>query len=244
MKHSPLGRLPPELRNHIYHLALYEPKPIVVRPYGYEIVECNKSRTQPPPCPSPVALTITCKAIRQESVQVFYAINTFMVADAEGSPEHAVMSARDFIAQIRQRNSLAVRSMIVDIGELGGPQESQVLGAIAFLFRTAQTKSLIDFSITWSVEVRQNTGRYGVDLHIRDLEGSLASQYGRLERRMVGVRPGTKIGKALKKVRDSLESVQNAGWLLERVRAGRDRHEGLGGLEGDVDIATNLNAGC
>ncbi|KAK5165247.1 uncharacterized protein LTR77_009345 [Saxophila tyrrhenica] len=71
--------LPREVRDRIYHFALYEEKPIKVQKYG-------KERPTPPPvyrCPlpsewgSPSQLPFVNHQIRTECLPIFYSINTF-----------------------------------------------------------------------------------------------------------------------------------------------------------------------
>ncbi|KAK4554392.1 hypothetical protein LTR86_008600 [Recurvomyces mirabilis] len=68
MDGSPLGRLPPELRNYIYELVLQVSKPIHVR-----CTDLNNTRG----FGASIAFTTTCRAIRSESLGIFYAVNTF-----------------------------------------------------------------------------------------------------------------------------------------------------------------------
>ncbi|KAK5122087.1 hypothetical protein LTR85_004333 [Meristemomyces frigidus] len=72
MEASPLRRLPAELRNRIYELALYERK-------GITLFAGNEVETLHATAAVPLALTVTCQEIRRETLSMFYAINKFGV---------------------------------------------------------------------------------------------------------------------------------------------------------------------
>ncbi|KAK5112308.1 hypothetical protein LTR85_011580 [Meristemomyces frigidus] len=74
MNHFPLLRLPPEIRNVVYHIALYERRPVAISP--------NR--------PSEPSLLKTCKQIRQETELMFYAINDFTTTMTIGPHKHLV----------------------------------------------------------------------------------------------------------------------------------------------------------
>jgi hypothetical protein len=63
-RQSPLLKLPPELREHIYHFALAE----------VDIIAVNSVTSTAP------ALLLTCRKIRRESEPIFYASNEFRVS--------------------------------------------------------------------------------------------------------------------------------------------------------------------
>ncbi|KAI6866767.1 hypothetical protein KC343_g6097 [Hortaea werneckii] len=75
MENSPIATLSAELRNQIYHLVLTHPEPIIIISSfsleGYEIwSQVARQRKL-------LALTRTCRAIREEAIKIFYAVNTF-----------------------------------------------------------------------------------------------------------------------------------------------------------------------
>ena len=82
MDKSPLQELPAELRNQIYELALYEREGVgvCVTPQSAHIGWERKGELEarlPVRLGNPLALTMTCKAIREESLGLFYSINRF-----------------------------------------------------------------------------------------------------------------------------------------------------------------------
>lgn len=78
MNNSPFARLAPELRNHIYELALTDDAPVVVKghipasAFGPPQVWALTNSRQ-------LALTQTCGQIREETVQMFHTSNAFTV---------------------------------------------------------------------------------------------------------------------------------------------------------------------
>lgn len=67
MDDSPLGRLPPELRNTIYELALTQKVPLSI---GHQKPRRERAK-------QPVALLQTCRQIHAECAQILYARNEF-----------------------------------------------------------------------------------------------------------------------------------------------------------------------
>ncbi|KAI7388471.1 hypothetical protein KC328_g8920 [Hortaea werneckii] len=76
MENSPFTKLSAELRNEIYHLVLYSPEGFSIVYIGNILFEDKVLRNENHQI-QPLALTATCKALRTETLQLFYAINTF-----------------------------------------------------------------------------------------------------------------------------------------------------------------------
>ncbi|KAI7229122.1 F-actin capping protein [Hortaea werneckii] len=76
MDNSPFTKLSAELRNDIYHLVLYSPEGFNITYIGNILFEDKVLRNENNQV-QPLALTATCKALRTETLQLFYAINTF-----------------------------------------------------------------------------------------------------------------------------------------------------------------------
>ncbi|GAB1741907.1 hypothetical protein NU219Hw_g7313t1 [Hortaea werneckii] len=76
MDNSPFTKLSAELRNEIYHLVLHSPEDFKIVYIGNIIFEDKVLRNENHQV-QPLALTATCKALRTETLQLFYAINTF-----------------------------------------------------------------------------------------------------------------------------------------------------------------------
>ena len=76
MDNSPLCSLPPELRNYIYELALTQPSPIQVITISYPTESPLHLKAD---IPHARALSQTCKQLRQETHQLLYAYNAFVI---------------------------------------------------------------------------------------------------------------------------------------------------------------------
>ena len=75
MDDSPLQMLSPELRNTIYELVLYQPDGVVVSVWDGRPQLKRRAEQRN----NPLALTQTCKQVREESVLLFYYINCFQL---------------------------------------------------------------------------------------------------------------------------------------------------------------------
>lgn len=73
METSPIATLSAELRNQIYHLVLTHAEPIIIS----SSLNGDKIWSQVARQHELLALTRTCRTIREESIKIFYAVNTF-----------------------------------------------------------------------------------------------------------------------------------------------------------------------
>lgn len=118
MENSRLSKLAPELRNRIYELVVAQQNPIEVSlmslnddmkaPYKWEIIQLSY-----------FALTQTCKAIRSETLQLFYAHSTFVLRDFRHPticPLRVV--AYNFLKRVGTASAGLARKAIVDVGDL------------------------------------------------------------------------------------------------------------------------------
>ncbi|KAK0978695.1 hypothetical protein LTR54_015844 [Friedmanniomyces endolithicus] len=114
LESSRLWRLPAELRNYIYELALRQPEPIEVR--WLHDSEPPKSLASTSVNAHPAALLSTCKTVRTECSEFLYAINTFVSHSRE---PHLLKSrmAGEFFYQIGHANKLTVRSIAIHVGQ-------------------------------------------------------------------------------------------------------------------------------
>lgn len=76
MDNSPFTKLSAELRNEIYHLVLYSPEGFNITYIGNILFDDKVLRNENHQV-QPLALTATCKALRTETLQLFFAINAF-----------------------------------------------------------------------------------------------------------------------------------------------------------------------
>lgn len=106
---SPLFRLPAELRNIIYEMALPEDHPISVGTTPW-----YSSTTVPPGTGTQPALTRTCRAIRHEALPIFYAENVFITSLA-----HPINEAwmRRWLHAIGPRNRKALQQVHIEESE-------------------------------------------------------------------------------------------------------------------------------
>ena len=105
MEASPFVTLAPELRNRIYDLALSEYEAIIIdkdyRKDGIYVVYPKQSMSL---FLRGLALTYTCKQLREECTRLFYACNKFVVDDG--------LSILDkFVAMIGEQNAKALGSV-------------------------------------------------------------------------------------------------------------------------------------
>ncbi|KAF2164427.1 hypothetical protein M409DRAFT_56691 [Zasmidium cellare ATCC 36951] len=100
MEASPLMRLPPEIRNNIYELALYEPagmRPVLSHPRAPSQVESN-----------PLALALCCRQLYQECIRLFYNINHFWI---QSMTADFVTRLESFSEAIGEQNTAALREV-------------------------------------------------------------------------------------------------------------------------------------
>ncbi|KAK3636411.1 hypothetical protein LTR56_014198 [Elasticomyces elasticus] len=130
---SPFLRLPPELRNLFYELALQQPEPVVIRRLGKVWPESRQPSSQLPH--HAMALTATCRLIRQECGQLFYTLNSFVMLSRKDVPwDDKLQLPELFLEQIGLSNRLALRSLTVDLG--GYREDWSDLQTVASRFRT------------------------------------------------------------------------------------------------------------
>ncbi|KAK0914374.1 hypothetical protein LTR02_001759 [Friedmanniomyces endolithicus] len=114
LESSRLGRLPAELRNYVYELALRQPEPIEVR--WLHDAEPAESLASTSVNGHPAALLSTCKIVRHECSQLLYAINTFVFNSTEPHLPKSRM-AGEFLHQIGHANKLALRFIAIHVGQ-------------------------------------------------------------------------------------------------------------------------------
>lgn len=117
MDHSPLAKLPAELRNRVYELSLHHDKPFILtgsaRRRKGTLVPLHKLR-------EPYALLVTCRQIRKEATQLLYALNSFVVHGSRHDRKSQAL--RRFLGDIGESNTNALRHIGLDLsgGTLAG----------------------------------------------------------------------------------------------------------------------------
>ncbi|KAI7240917.1 hypothetical protein KC343_g4442 [Hortaea werneckii] len=108
MENSPIATLSAELRNQIYHLVLTHPEPIVIT----SSMSGGKVWSRVARRRKLLALTRTCRTIREESIKIFYAINTFkhLASDYGPRPSQVVQK---FDAQIGRELAAVICKVVV-----------------------------------------------------------------------------------------------------------------------------------
>lgn len=111
MDESPLAKLPPELRNRIYELALRQENPVrlhwTIWPEE-KVHHMDATRSTP----TILALTKTCRQIRQESNKLFYAVNRFIVDCRRMELCSTLMDV--LVQQLGKDNVVLAESIVLD----------------------------------------------------------------------------------------------------------------------------------
>lgn len=112
MDHSPLARLPAELRNIIYELVLVQDEPIEIgwKRYGKSTVRHMRATNY---CKA--GLLQTCREIYEDCKGFVYSCNSFKLADQNSLHEVAKELER-FLLLIGQRNTALLKSMTLGEG--------------------------------------------------------------------------------------------------------------------------------
>lgn len=139
MDASPLLKLPGELRNIIYEYSCSSSEDIHVRPWI-----CRHPYARPPRYRKSVhvALTATCKQVRQESEPIFFGINTFVISCrlrpgdfGDGMALPAVRFASKWLHRVGSRNWPLFTRLVLDLGSLVSYHEVAVFMASPALIR-------------------------------------------------------------------------------------------------------------
>lgn len=106
--HSPLFKLPAELRNAIWELVVAEDQPLHVEPpLTYRLDRADVGTVLQPP------LTKTCRAIRTEALPIFYSANKFCIGIGAIETERW---ARRWLEAIGAASREALCHVYIDVG--------------------------------------------------------------------------------------------------------------------------------
>ena len=122
MDDSPLSKLPGEVRNEIYQLALRHTSPIIICKNENEVMAVNSTPA--------MALTAVCRQMRKETLKIFYAVNSFtiqteyfnscydsMIEDGDDfDPPDVLSSITAWLAHIGIENKNQIPHLCVDLG--------------------------------------------------------------------------------------------------------------------------------
>ena len=116
MDDSRLLRLPAEVRNYIYELVFKQTQPIVLgRVFKKGLFADWRLLKDQSASNAILALPKTCKALRSECSQIFYAINAFIFQLSHSSGRYSGKVLEDFYNQIGGINASALRTVVVDV---------------------------------------------------------------------------------------------------------------------------------
>ncbi|KAI6905004.1 hypothetical protein KC318_g3379 [Hortaea werneckii] len=216
MDASPLAKLPPELRNMVYHGVLYQEDPILLVPdqwYGkQEILEGRMNVPTLPRPPSKVcdvasrgrlkdyecvsnrmAVTATCKPLRQETRDLFFAINTFEIGVprfGEASPRRTCKDTADellgcFLELLSTRSAIsAVKSIILNLGLMDfRPEDSTRLRDMVTVLIDEPLRGSLDLPIKVRADfgLEEIGGPFDVYIDMRNLASSIEVELEQVE---------------------------------------------------------------
>ncbi|KAI7277425.1 hypothetical protein KC345_g6605 [Hortaea werneckii] len=185
MDASPLAKLPAELRNNIYHEVLLQEDTIKL---SFEPAGNNKkprvllsgSRQQH----QMLALTFTCKPLRRETQDLFFALNSFEISVPEtragtGTSSIPIHRFLDGVTTLSARS--AIKSVTLNIGQyyLG---EKTLLGALTDLKRNLLTTyPCLPLRVRATVAGFYRDESLDIELDTQNLALSIRSGLGKME---------------------------------------------------------------
>ncbi|KAK3067532.1 hypothetical protein LTR53_015552 [Teratosphaeriaceae sp. CCFEE 6253] len=158
MEASPLLLLPPEMRNHIYELALHHPKPVMIDKFAGDIPEGERMLYARFPGPD------KCSTM-------YYHNNTFEFWPKADVEIKSMLSA--FLTSIGQRNASAVRAINVDLGTYGTLRNALLRHRIIQLIRFAKMQPHITFLCKAFIDIVRGISHWQLRLHVDDVSGGL-----------------------------------------------------------------------
>ncbi|KAK4550221.1 hypothetical protein LTR36_003188 [Oleoguttula mirabilis] len=176
MDNSLLSRLPPELWNQIYELALHIDEPIALTWYHQHDEYVLALDPSSPAVGSVLALSATCTQARAECLQLFYTTNAFeMHLDGPYVAEHAQAVGRFFRIIGRERVA-ALRLLTINLGQLHAPGYNRIADTVQVLRPTLLGKGKFRASITGRCALggrgRDECDEVAVRLEVEQLEAS------------------------------------------------------------------------
>ena len=205
MDQSPLSTLPPEIRNDIYVMALSQDSPITLvhlRRKGWKRLE------EPSTKPNILALTKTCKNVRRECTQIFYAVNTFALRVANVDEIEQLL--RLFRLHIGTTNDSALRSVVIELARFvckdpsNCPDVEPTLSAtLGILKAESATHGNCTFRVKFSFEIVSSNSRRQPDhvvygqLDLSNLDISWQRLLSKIEGERKEVKGHSNAGRAL-----------------------------------------------
>lgn len=174
MEHSPLNRLPSELRNYIYELALVQPDGVWIGCWGgHRPCRPGEKLKAKATAARGLALTRTCKQIHAEATEVCYNGNDFTIAMAPVGLKQSrdicaimtMMPLQKFLSTIGTENEQALRSITLVLlsngdfkSDVSRPPMSKVIKLMLLNMRVmTERNARVDVNISLDFE----SPRYG-----------------------------------------------------------------------------------
>ncbi|KAK4890562.1 hypothetical protein LTR27_010724 [Elasticomyces elasticus] len=148
MDDSPFSRIPAELRNRCFELALCQPGPIQIHRPGDRF---------------------TATVMRKDCTEMLYAVNTFSIPFGGLAP--ITNTPNQFLSQIGQKNTQAIRSMHVDLGEFN--YVTDCANTFAELHELAESVIHIDIKACVRISLTRPDQYYTIDVRAGHLGASL-----------------------------------------------------------------------
>lgn len=171
MDKSPLARLAPEIRNRVYGLVLQRPDAIVLTVNGRDCrISDNASHEWL------LALPATCKQLRDETTQMFYAQNTFQLQGQDSGASQLLAWQK----AIGKEGRKALRLIIIDTGEVHQAAfDNTVMSAIWKLWSTTeslrcQSNANPECGLRAKLVLKPDyfSKDFEIDLDVHDIKGS------------------------------------------------------------------------
>ena len=180
MDSSPFSRLPAELRNNIYELALHQDAELLVSKNKIRYPHLKLRSSKPYRA---LAFTQTCRDIRLESSALFYKVNTFKFMELANEFEHKL---KEFYTTIGHTNTSALSSLVLRtetvqvtdgfIINIGLDKLSPIFESLAKACFTAPThcgvRARIELFVSKLPPYGTGTLQFFIDLDFRKLEKS------------------------------------------------------------------------
>ncbi|GAB1744105.1 hypothetical protein NU219Hw_g1265t1 [Hortaea werneckii] len=214
MDASPFAKLPPELRNMVYHEVLCREGPILLVPDPWydrqEILEgrmnlptllrpsedcdvASRGRLKDYVCMSNrMAITATCKSLRQETRDLFFAINSFEI-DVPLFGDAPLRTCKDtadgllecFLEFLSTRSAKSVvKSIILSLGPVDfWPKDSTQLSDMVTVLNDELLRGSLDLPIKVRAEFSPEEigGLYDVYIDMRNLASSIEVELEQVE---------------------------------------------------------------
>ncbi|KAI7091121.1 hypothetical protein KC356_g954 [Hortaea werneckii] len=189
MDASPLAKLPAELRNNIYHEVLLQEDSIKL---SFEPArDNNKSRVVlfTGRQHEFLALTLTCKALRRETHELFFAINSFEIEahqsridnSRSGTASMPILRFLDGVTTLSARS--AIKSIALHIGlYIPSRSDRRVLGAVKdFKRHLFTTYPCLPLKLRASLRRHGDDEEIEVELDMQNLGSSVAGVLEQVE---------------------------------------------------------------